>query len=63
MSKASNPEWQEYYDFLDHLRDEGVVNMFGARPYLAEAFDLDKKESKEILSAWMKEFSEVGSER
>jgi hypothetical protein len=57
MSKASNPDWQIYYDFLDNLREEETVNMFGARPYLAEAFDLDKQESRDILSAWMKEFS------
>ena len=57
MSKASNPEWQKYYDYLDELRESGVTNMFGAGPYLQHEFDVDKKEAKEIVLTWMKEFS------
>ena len=28
----------EYFEFLNELRDSGVTNMFGAAPYLQEAF-------------------------
>jgi hypothetical protein len=47
---------QEYFSYLDVLRETGVTNMFGASPYLQEAFGLSRKESKDILSAWMKQF-------
>jgi len=57
MSKASNPEYQIYYDYLDELRESGVTNMFGAAPYLAAEFGLDKKEARIVLSKWMEEFS------
>ena len=43
-----------YYKFLDNLRDEGTTNMFGASPYLQQAFDLEKKEARKILAKWMK---------
>jgi|TARA_R110000782_G_scaffold35099_7_gene84069 hypothetical protein len=43
-----------YYKFLDNLRDKGTTNMFGASPYLQQAFDLEKKEARKILAKWMK---------
>lgn len=45
-----------YKIFLDNLRESGVTNMLGATPYVQEAFELSKKESREILSQWMDEF-------
>lgn len=46
-----------YFDFLDGLRESRVTNMFGATPYLLEAFpDLEKEEGFEILNNWMKTF-------
>jgi len=58
-STASNPEWQKYYDYLDGLRESGITNMFGARPYLQKAFpELDQKAASAVLSKWMQEFSE-----
>jgi len=44
------------YKYLDALRESGVVNMFGAGPYLEEVFDINKKEAKEILVSWMNQF-------
>ena len=44
--------------YLDELRESGVTNMFGARPYVQEEFDLNDKDSGEVLSYWMKTFSE-----
>ena len=43
------------YDFLDDLRDSGATNMFGAAPYLMEAFELNKSEAKRILIEWIKQ--------
>jgi len=30
----------KHFHFLDQLRESGVTNMYGATPYLIEAFDL-----------------------
>lgn len=48
----------EYFRYLDTLRDSGVTNMFGAAPYLEEAFELDKRQAKKYLTAWMEYFTE-----
>ena len=47
---------EEYFDYLDNLRESGVTNMFGAAPYLQEAFDLTKIEAREILKEWMENY-------
>lgn len=47
---------KEYKEFLDNLRESGKTNMFGAGPYLEEEFGLDKREAREVLSNWMKNF-------
>lgn len=46
----------EYYDYLDALRDSGVVNMFGAGAYLQDRFELSKQEARDILFAWMEQY-------
>ena len=48
-----------YFDFLVALRDSGATNMFGATPYLQDAFDLSKSEARKILAEWMKSFNEA----
>ena len=50
---------EEYFDYLDVLRETGVTNMFGAAPYLENAFDLSRKEAREVLAAWMNSFKET----
>tara|TARA_B000000475_G_scaffold266316_1_gene255919 strand:+ start:2600 stop:4036 length:1437 start_codon:yes stop_codon:yes gene_type:complete len=46
------------FTYLSDLRDSGVTNMFGAAPYLANEFGLDKRTAREILAKWMKSFGE-----
>lgn len=46
----------EHLEFLDELRLDGSVNMFGARPILQENFGLTKDESATIHSYWMDSF-------
>jgi len=48
---------QEQLEFLDDLRESGVTNMFGAAPYVQDAFFLTKQEARAILSEWMKSFA------
>jgi len=50
---------EDHLIYLDNLRESGITNMFGARPYLINAYrELSKKEAAEILTYWMKTFSE-----
>jgi hypothetical protein len=49
---------EEHNEFLVDLRNSGTVNMFGAAPYLAEAFGLTNREAREILVQWMESFRE-----
>lgn len=49
---------EEHLVFLDDLRESGITNMFGARPFLEERFDLSKKAAENILIYWMKTFKE-----
>jgi len=42
------------FDYLDFLRESGIINMMGATPYIMEEFDTDKKEARRLLSKWMK---------
>ena len=44
------------FEYLDALRDSGVTNMFGAGPYLQEAFGLNRYEAKDVVLAWMQTF-------
>lgn len=49
---------EEHLNFLDSLRKSGVTNMFGATPYIQDAFpELSKKQATKALSYWMKTFS------
>ena len=64
MKHASNApptdeEKAEMFEYLDELRESGVTNMFGARPYLRRAFKgLTDQEAGDVLVEWMRTFSE-----
>jgi hypothetical protein len=59
MRKTTEQE-QEVLEFLNIVRITGVTNMFGATPYIEDEFGLDKKESRRLLSLWMKNFNDEG---
>lgn len=44
------------FEYLDSVRDSGVINMFGAGPYVQEEFGLSKDEAKDIVIEWMETF-------
>jgi len=46
-----------YKNYLDDLRESGVVNMFGASAYVEAEFGVSKKEAISIVSEWMLSFS------
>jgi len=63
LTEDSEPDVQtRVYEYLDDLRDSGVVNMFGAAPYLMHAFGFDKNEANTWLCAWMEDFVEKHSD-
>jgi len=49
---------EQVFEFLDDLRESGVTNMFGARPYIVEEFDIEPKEAGALLVKWMETFGE-----
>jgi hypothetical protein len=59
MRKTTQSE-KEVMEYLNHLRESGVTNMFGATPYIIEEFGLDKSEARRILSLWMSNFNDEG---
>ncbi len=49
----SDHERDEYFSYLDELRESGKTNMFGATEYLMEDLGLHKKTASDILKAWI----------
>ena len=45
---------KEHKKYLDELRESGVTNMYGARPYIMDEFGIDETEASQMLSDWMK---------
>lgn len=50
------PKYEDEFDFLDNLRDSGVVNMFGAAPYIQEEYGYPLDKCNEILIKWIRSF-------
>lgn len=46
----------QYWIFLEELRRSGAVNMFGAGPYIKEAFGVSSREARNILADWMEHY-------
>ncbi len=51
---------KEVFSYLNDLRDSGETNMFGAGSYVQDEFNLDKKESRRLVTLWMKNFNKDG---
>ena len=55
--KITKEKLVEGFKFLDDLRESGVTNMFGARPYLVEFLECNKERASKIHTLWMETFS------
>ncbi len=55
---------RDEYNYLESVRRTGLINMCGAAPHLAEAFDLDRNTAREIVLDWMRDYdpSDYGPE-
>lgn len=49
------------FEFLDALRSGGSMNMFGAAPVLADAYDLSRDDARTVLKAWMDSFADTAA--
>jgi len=47
----------EVCDFLDGVRDSGIINMFGAAPYVQEAFLVSARDARTLHGYWMDTFA------
>ena len=47
---------ERYFAYLNALRESGITNMFGAAPYLQDAFNLSRTEARDIVLKWMESF-------
>jgi hypothetical protein len=53
-------EWVDYYMTLEGIRRTGVVNMWGAAPYLQACFpDMSDQKSKDVLLSWISNYDEL----
>lgn len=55
-------EEKEIFEYLNVLRDSGIINMFSATPYLMDEFDINEDKSKKILLNWMRNYNKNGYE-
>ena len=51
-------EQEQVFEFLDELRESGETNMYGAVPYIVEAFNITKYDAQRHLVKWMETFGE-----
>jgi len=51
--RAERPRPNRYQTFLKRLRAGGRSNMYGAIPYLVEAFAIDRTEAFRIVCDWL----------
>jgi len=57
--KAYNKDWARYYLFLEELRQSGATNMYGAAPYLEQAYDDLPDTAMSIVVSWMENYDEL----
>ena len=49
---------EQVNDYLDALREDGSINMFGAVPYIVEEFGFSRRDAQQYLVNWMQTFAE-----
>ena len=58
--RAIKEEHYEYYKELEAIRQSGICNMWGARPYLMiRCYELTEDEAAEILLEWIENYDEL----
>lgn len=57
-----NPEWNQYYEELERIRESGDTNMWGAAPYLGKACKISYDLAAEVLLSWISNYSELAKQ-
>ena len=54
---SATTKQEDYFKFLNELRESGITNMFGAGSFLENEFpELNRQEAKATLMEWMDSF-------
>ena len=59
LEKITTEEFQ-MFNYLNAVRESGIMNMFGAAPSLSDFFEITIKEARIVLGNWMDNFNEDG---
>ncbi len=54
-----NHHWKNHYLLLEGIRQSGIVNMWGAAPYLAELAGITQSLAKDVLMSWITNYDEL----
>ena len=58
--KTITEQEKKIFDYLNNLRVSGIVNMWGASPYVAMEFEIEESEARKATGKWMKNFNADG---
>ncbi len=53
---TSSSTKEEVFVYLDGLRESGVTNMFGARPFIEGSIGVDSTTAASLLTEWMQTY-------
>lgn len=53
-----NESKTDIFEYLDDLRESGIVNMFGSPEFIQDEFGLSQDMARDIVSEWMRTFSQ-----
>lgn len=53
---------KDYIEFLEKLREQGIVHMWGLAPYLKEAFDITIEEAQEYQNYYINNYEMLAKE-
>ena len=48
---------QRIFNTLDVIRESGKINMFEAPRHIADMFDINKRDARDVFIAWTKQFN------
>ncbi len=54
----TNYDKEDYFAYLDLLRENGETNMYGAGVYLQKEFGISKYEARAVLGEWIDNYDD-----
>jgi hypothetical protein len=54
----TNYDKEDYFTYLDLLRENGETNMYGAGIYLQKEFGISKHEARAVLGEWIDNYDD-----